>query len=637
MDKEESRVFRTYCKGDGKKPVDKHKNIDSVRSFDECQEFDSFGGILHPDVVDISFDSIEMFEHFLDMVDEYQWNCYTLYSTHGGHSYWKDSKHIISKGGADKKLAVGFVADIHNGETYIPLKVDGVTRDVAIELPDDVSLQEIPEELYPVNTKYELAGMSEGDGRNDDLFKYINVLRQQYSMTPDVIRRILSNTNKHVFKSPLEQSELDIILRDEAFENEILPEFYSGTKFLHDVFAEWFIKTKQVCIINNQLHIYKDGIYQCDHKALEREIVKIIPLKKTALKDLMYYMELVCETKTPSDARYVGFTNGIFDVQTMTLLPYSPDIVVTNLIPWEYNPDAYSEVMDNVLNKLSCGDDSIRALLEECIGACFYRSNTLGGGKSFILTGDRSNGKSTFLKCIHNVLGDVNISSLDLSELGGQFNTAMLYSKLANIGDDIGDEYIDGKQGAIYKKLVTGERLKAERKGQDPFEFNSYAKLLFSANDIPRIKDKTGAVLRRMIIIPFNASFSKSDPDYDPYISHKLKSKECNEYLIKLGLVALHRVITEGFTSSSVVEEQLERYEESNNPVIGFLADFGEDNILHQQVRDVYAAYKLYCTENNMTPMANQVFTRWINKKFKYKVVRTQVNGDRYKVFEEDK
>ena len=79
----------------------------------------------------------------------------------------------------------------------------------------------------------------------------------------------------------------------------------------------------------------------------------------------------------------------------------------------------------------------------------------------------------------------------------------MMFGKLANIGDDIGDDFLQGSQVSVFKKIGTGNRIKAERKGQDPFEFNPFIKLLFSANDIPRMKDKTGAVLRRLVIIPF--------------------------------------------------------------------------------------------------------------------------------------
>ena len=111
---------------------------------------------------------------------------------------------------------------------------------------------------------------------------------------------------------------------------------------------------------------------------------------------------------------------------------------------------------------------------------------------------------------VQTMLGEENISSLDLAELGERFKTAELFGKLTNVGDDIGDEFI--ANAAVFRKLVTGERITVERKGQDPFEFNNYSKLLFSANNIPRIKDKTGAVQRRLVIIPFDAKFSPERP-----------------------------------------------------------------------------------------------------------------------------
>lgn len=135
---------------------------------------------------------------------------------------------------------------------------------------------------------------------------------------------------------------------------------------------------------------------------------------------------------------------------TGELKPFSTDIVITNKIPWDYKPDAYSELADSTLNKLACGDAAIRALLEECIGYCFYRRNELG--KAFILTGDKSNGKSTFLDCVKAILGDRNISALDLKELGDRFNTSMMFGKLANIGDDIGDDFLQGSQVSVFKK-----------------------------------------------------------------------------------------------------------------------------------------------------------------------------------------
>lgn len=204
----------------------------------------------------------------------------------------------------------------------------------------------------------------------------------------------------------------------------------------------------------------------------------------------------------------IGFNNGIYDLATGEMLDFSPDIVITNKIPWDYDAGAYSEIADKVLNKLACNDKQIRALLEECIGYCFFRRNELS--KAFILTGEKANGKSTFLDMVRNVLGENNCSALDVGELDERFSVATLGGRLANIGDDISDEFLHGRSVAMFKKIVSGNEIKAEIKNDPNIHFiRPYVKLLFSANNIPRMKDKTGAVLRRLVIIPFNAKFSK--------------------------------------------------------------------------------------------------------------------------------
>ena len=116
----------------------------------------------------------------------------------------------------------------------------------------------------------------------------------------------------------------------------------------------------------------------------------------------------------------------------------------------------------------------------------------------------------------------------------------MLAGKLANIGDDISNEFLQGKTIAVFKKIVSANSIKAENKGQDVFFFKPYTKLLFSANTIPRMQSKGfSAIKRRLAIIPFNAVFSKNDPDYDSTVKWKLKSQSAMEYLIVIALQGL--------------------------------------------------------------------------------------------------
>ena len=629
-------LYKGYVETKGKQSIEKLKNRTKYKTYEEVKNLDGFGGVLANDTILIDIDDAEQSKILMNIVEDLQLDCKVLCTSRGKHFLFKN--HSITRNRTHVQLAVGLTADIKVGSklSYEVIKIDGEERFCEWDIEKGGKYQEVPKWLFPVKATAEFVDMDAGDGRNQALFNYILTLTAN-DFTVDETRECIRILNKFVLKEPLSDEELEVILRDEAFQK---PVFFMGSTFLFDKFAVYMKNTAHVVKINGQLHIYKDGIYTNGYKEIESDMIQYIPnLKKMQRREVLDYMELIVEEKEQSDANLIAFNNGIYDLVTGELKPFSTDIVITNKIPWDYNPDAYFELADKTLNKLACDDAAIRALLEECIGYCFYRRNELG--KAFILTGDKNNGKSTFLDIVKTILGDKNISALDLKELGDRFNTSMMFGKLANIGDDIGDDFLQGSQVSIFKKIVTGNRIKAERKGQDPFEFNPFIKLLFSANDIPRMKDKTGAVLRRLVIIPFNARFSKYlpdgvtiDPDFDPFIKYKLIQKESIEYLIKLGVEGLKRVIINNeFTKSTKVQNQLDEYEEENNPIIAFIADSGVDMIENEPTNEVYKRYQVFCADNAMTPMSNIVFSKQINKRLGFKVTQKKLNNTNRKIF----
>lgn len=629
-------LYKGYVETKGKQSIEKLKNRTKWKTYEEVKNLSGFGGVLADDTILIDIDDSEQSEILMNIVEDLQLDCKVLCTSRGKHFLFKN--HTIARNRTHVQLAVGLTADIKVGSklSYEVIKIDGEERFCEWDIEEGGKYQEVPKWLFPVKATADFVDMDAGDGRNQALFNYILTLTAN-DFTVDETRECIRILNKFVLKEPLSDEELEVILRDEAFQK---PVFFMGSTFLFDKFAVYMKNTAHVVKINGQLHIYKDGIYTNGYKEIESDMIQYIPnLKKMQRREVLDYMELIVESKEQSDANLIAFNNGIYDLVTGELKPFSTDIVITNKIPWDYNPDAYFELADKTLNKLACDDAAIRALLEECIGYCFYRRNELG--KAFILTGDKNNGKSTFLDIVKTILGDKNISALDLKELGDRFNTSMMFGKLANIGDDIGDDFLQGSQVSIFKKIVTGNRIKAERKGQDPFEFNPFIKLLFSANDIPRMKDKTGAVLRRLVIIPFNARFSKYlpdgvtiDPDFDPFIKYKLIQKESIEYLIKLGVEGLKRVITNNeFTKSEKVQGQLDEYEEENNPIIAFIADCGVDMIENEPTNEVYKRYQVFCAENNMQPMSNIVFSKQINKRLDLEISIVKLNGQTRRIF----
>ena len=236
---------------------------------------------------------------------------------------------------------------------------------------------------------------------------------------------------------------------------------------------------------------------------------------------------------------------------------------------------------------------------------------------------------------VKNVLGRQNFVSLDMDELSERFSTTTMFGKLANIGDDISDDFLQGKSIATFKKVVSGNDIKAENKGQDAYFFKPTVKLLFSANEIPRMRNKGfEAIKRRLVIIPFNAKFSKDDPDFDAGITWKLKKQDVAEYLIQLGIQGLERVLAnQEFTKSKKVTEEVDNFERDNNPILLFLEEVEEDEILNHETKEVFARYDTFCHENGFTRIAMQTFTKEIKKHLNCDRKDVRINGRKQIIF----
>ena len=625
------QLFRGYVPTKDKQCLEKFKGRKRLNTLEDVQDLDEYAAILGEETILIDVDDGETSDLLFKIVQDLALKCRVYATTRGKHFYFKNPEGYVEKSWTKQTLALGIEteAKVGRNNSYAIMRFKGVDRPMLQDCPED-EIQELPKWLTPVKTNMKFLDMEAGDGRNQSLFNYILTLQSE-DFTKEEARETIRLINRYVLSDPLSERELETILRDDAFKK---PVFFKGSTFLFDKFATYLKNNNHIVKINGQLHIYKDGIYVPGHAEIESQMIKHIPhLKRANRSEVLAYLEIMIdgEAKT-TNPNVIAFTNGLYNIKDGSFRDFTPDVVITNKIPWPYNPAAYSELLDHTLDRLACNDPEVRALLEEMVGYCLYRRNELG--KAFILIGDKSNGKSTFLHVVKNMLGDSNIASLDLKELGDRFKTAELFGKLANIGDDIGDEFI--ANASVFKKLVTGDRVNVERKGQDPFEFNNYAKFLFSANNIPRMKDKTGAVQRRLVIVPFDAKFTPNDPDFRPFIKDELCEQDSMEYLIVLGLKALKSVLGKAqFTTSKRVQGQLDEYEQNNNPIIGFIQEVGLDGIVNEATNTVYRRYKEYCIANNFQALSAIEFSRQICKRCGFVTDAKYIKGKKTRVFVE--
>ena len=377
-------------------------------------------------------------------------------------------------------------------------------------------------------------------------------------------------------------------------------QYYNEDKFLHDAFGDYLIRKYNIVKIEKRLYMYKDGSYVSCEDALGTIIVNLIPNlslnKKREVKD---YIKDKCEEKEEAPEQIICVKNGLINVKTLEFISHTPDIVTRNKINLNYYEHTENSDIDTIMDNLAVHDHEVVKLLYEMIGYCLYRGMPFQ--KVFILVGNGANGKSTLLNMTTKLLGEENVSHVDLKEIvTNRFGKSELYGKLANIADDCSGNYLEDISAM---KRITGESYTSiEFKNQNSFSTKINTKTILSYNTIPRMNDTTDGLSRRLVIIPLNAVFKKGLPNYDPYISEKLKNEKNLEYVLFKAIKAINEVLKRlEFTIPKQVQERTNEYLRENNPVLNFIYDVYEnENIEDVACNEVYEAFNCWKIENGL-------------------------------------
>lgn len=564
-------------------------------SFRTAQNWDDVGVVVeHPYVV-FDVDNQITFQLLYSMIEEMNIKTRVMRTSRGGHFWFKSDEPLSNNTGINTPVSIDVDIRSYGKHSMCVVRQVGEWREW-IKFDDNVDY--IPAWLTPIKHDEKFLGAREGDDRNNRLFSYIITLTNA-GLGRDDIRTTFRLINDYLFEDALSDEELSTITRDASFEN-LHDSFFEGRRFKHNTFANYFTNDNNVFILNGRLYMYNDGYYSDDEREINKRMIDYVEsLTRNQRQEVMSYIKLIAKAPIDKSPYHISTLNGVIDVrEPNSLQPYSPDIFTTNKLPVYWNPEAYDENVDKTLNKLVCNDQELRLVIEEMIGYALLPTSRFQ--KAFILTGEGSNGKSTFLEMLIEFLGNENVSSLSLKELNHNFKIAEITSKLANIGDDISGEYLE--DSSIFKKLVTGEDITVDKKNEQPYKLRNTAKLIFAANELPMTMDKTKGMERRLTIIPFNATFSQYDEDYDPFIVDKLKSDNAKSYLLNIGIQGIQRLYAQnGFTESKASAEVFRRYRIENNNVLGFLDDVG-DEILEQSTHDVYSRYNMWCAMHGLNP-----------------------------------
>lgn len=312
----------------------------------------------------------------------------------------------------------------------------------------------------------------------------------------------------------------------------------------------------------------------------------------------------------------IPLKNGVYDLLEKKLVPYQDNMYFTAKHPVEYNPEATCPTIDATFKQVVSEKDV--PALYEIGGYCLYRKYSLQ--KFFLFTGGAGNGKTTVLNLYIHLLGTENICSTPMQDLAeDKFATVRLFKKNANIYADL-DNTIVKSPGKL--KILTGDdRVPAQKKHMDGFEFWNYAKLIFSANNPPKINDDSDAIWRRLHLIVFPNTFD-ANPDLD--LMSKLKP-ELSGFLNK-ALKGLENALSnKGFSGAETKEKLRDYYHKLTDSAYSFVDDECEFNIDFKCSKTwLYASYRLYCQDKKLPLMSDKAFYGSIRTNFGERVYESR-------------
>lgn len=590
---------------------DKSPKTDFNTFHDNIDNIESAGLILDKHTVVVDFDSNPEIAEFIIQMKKTKViktkRGYHLYFTVPSDMKITNSTHITTVLGNKVDYKTGFGGK----KAYAIVKLNGVSREVIN--PEITDYPVLPKVLYPTSTKEDLINLEPGS-RNDTLFRHI--LNVSTHIRDGEMLMVLANQINDFMLHPLNKSEIESIVNSAVSKIESVDSCYD-TDSKGNLKLNMFKLTERIesdlnCTIFNEALYFKDKERYSRNERTLLNIVKNKGFSLTKNQD----KELIHQLHKTNKVVYDDFlpivlsngyciNNGNIEIYKGQFSPYYLDV--------EYIPSLYDEHVDTFLDWFVSYDKEMRILLEQILGHILMTSG-FPQLSFFFVSSKGKNGKSTFFEMLRNFCGELS-ESLALEELTKAESISNLRGKLLNCGDDIDDSHILSSR--TFKNLVAGNTLMARELYSNAVPFKNKATMLFSANEMPKFKDKSGGIERRVRIIPCDNVVTVQDLNID----QKLSTSNAKSYILNLALRGIKSIANSGGNmilpnrSKITTEEYLK---ESDS--VKLYIEYKEEN--KQSISDistsvVYMDYEAFCSMEGLGSYSKTKFSRRL-KEFGY-------------------
>ena len=326
----------------------------------------------------------------------------------------------------------------------------------------------------------------------------------------------------------------------------------------------------------------------------------------------------------------LSLENGLLNLDTRRLDPHTPDFFTTVKLPFDYDPDAKCPLFDAFLEQVMLNRRDYIDLLLEFMGYLFRPD--LSEQKLLLCVGDGANGKGVLFEVISALVGVENCSQVPISRFADRFTLQGTIGKVCNLTNE-SSHVLEEEAENVLKSYCSGDRMTIDRKHREPLEVKPTAKLLISTNALPRYNDKSHAIWRRILLVPFDYNVDETSQIRN--LADKLKKELPG--ILNRALEGLDRLNACGFTIPHGQKELMEEYRRDADPARAFLLDNYEESLIGTHVRcsELYEAYRRFCEKTGCRPMNDRTFGREVRRTFpKVKRQRIGYGSNREYVYE---
>lgn len=224
-------------------------------------------------------------------------------------------------------------------------------------------------------------------------------------------------------------------------------------------------------------------------------------------------MLAVEEERIDADPWLLNCMNGTVDLRTGALKAHDPADYITKLVPLAFDPTAKAPMWESVLSRVTLEDGMtttrpLAGFLQRWFGYCATGSTR---EQVFVVHyGSGSNGKSTILDTVGDVLGDYAATAAPglvvsvgkdrhPTEIADLMGRRMVTAHETGDGGVLREDFV--------KQATGGDKLKARFMRADFFEFAPTHKLQLLTNHKPVIKGSDNGIWRRVLLMPYMARF----------------------------------------------------------------------------------------------------------------------------------